>query len=166
MDSNSAQLQDGTPRKAKPEVPLHPLAVRAAHWSFALATVLLIGSGWRIHNSSGFFGFLEIPVWMTIGGSVEGAQRVHNDSGLAGALLWHFAAMWLLFGSLAFYLVWGAATGHFRRRFLPLRIGEAVRDVSRFFRGRLGHQLGARNAVQKLLYIGAVAEMAVMVWSA
>lgn len=144
---------------------LHPLAVRLAHWTFALATVLLIGSGWRIHNFSGFLGFVEVPVWMTIGGSFEGAQAVHGEIGLAGALLWHFAAMWLLFASLAFYVVWGVVSGHFRRRFLPIRRAAVQQDVGDFLRGRLAHDIGARNAVQKLLYTLAVVGLAVLVWS-
>ncbi len=144
---------------------LHPVAVRLAHWTFALATVLLIGSGWRIHNFSGFLGFVEVPIWMTIGGSFEGSQRVHGEIGLAGALLWHFAAMWLLFASLVFYLAWGVVSGHFGRRFLPIRRAAVLRDIGDFLGGRLAHEIGARNAIQKLLYVLAVLGMAVMVSS-
>src|SRR6266545_1270597 len=43
----------------------------------------MIGSGWQIYNASPLFPFVFPPA-ITLGGW------------LAGALLWHFAAMWLL----------------------------------------------------------------------
>ena len=44
---------------------------------------------------------------MTLGGSYEDTNKLHNDFGLAAALLWHFAAMWLLFASLIVFVVYG-----------------------------------------------------------
>jgi thiosulfate reductase cytochrome b subunit len=67
---------------APPRV-IHPLWVRLTHWINAIAMVVMIGSGWEIYNASPLFGF-TFPRTITIGGW------------LAGALLWHFAAMWLL----------------------------------------------------------------------
>ena len=46
------------------------------------AMLMMIGSGWQIYNASPLFGFM-FPNGVTLGGW------------LAGALLWHFAAMWL-----------------------------------------------------------------------
>jgi thiosulfate reductase cytochrome b subunit len=145
-------------------VVLHPLIVRLTHWTWALGVLLLIGSGLRIYNSEPVFDFY-FPVWLTLGGSEEAANRVHNDFGLAGALLIHFAAMWLLFGGLAVFLVYGFASGHFRRRYLPVAAPEVVHNIGDFFRGRLAHDLGMRNAVQKLLYIFAVCCMTLMLFS-
>jgi thiosulfate reductase cytochrome b subunit len=145
---------------------LHSRVVRYAHWCWALGIIILIGSGWQIYNQEPLFEHVAFPVWATIGlGSWAGAERVHNDIGLAGALLWHFAAMWLLFMSLVVYIIYGIVSGHFRRKFLPVWPSEIIANMRDFFRGRLDHELGARNAVQKLLYTFAVAMMIVMVWS-
>jgi thiosulfate reductase cytochrome b subunit len=146
-------------------VVLHPAVVRYAHWTWAVGIIILIGSGWRIYNQEPIFGFLSFPNWLTIGGTFEDAERVHNDIGLAGALLWHFAAMWLLFFSVAVYVVYGLVTGHFRRKFLPILPRQVIDDIGDFLHGRLAHELGARNAVQKLLYTFAVLAMILMVWS-
>lgn len=143
---------------------IHPAIVRITHWTWALGVLLLIGSGWRIYESDPLFDF-AFPVWMTLGGSYEDANKLHNDFGLAGALLWHFAAMWLLFGSLLVFLVWGFASGHFRAKYLPITPREIVHNVSDFLTGRLPHDIGMRNAVQKLLYVFALLAMLLMVLS-
>jgi thiosulfate reductase cytochrome b subunit len=143
---------------------LHPLIVRLTHWTWALGVLILIGSGLRIYESDPVFDF-TFPVWMTLGGSYEDANRLNNDFGLAGALLWHFAAMWLLFASLLVYLIWAFVSGHFRRRYLPVTPQEVVSNVTDFFKGRLPHDVGVRNAVQKLLYAFALLAMLVMVLS-
>src|SRR5256714_13106934 len=86
---------------------IHPLWVRITHWINALAMVLMIGSGWEIYNASPLFGF-SYPKSITLGGW------------LAGALLWHFAAMWLLAVNGLVYFVLGFATGRFRKKLLPI----------------------------------------------
>ena len=112
---------------------LHPRWVRYTHWICTSSVIILIGSGWRIYNQeliTGFgspmFEFLNFPVWITIGGDYEGAERGHNDFGLAGALLWHFAAMWLLFGSITAYAIYGIASGYFRRNFVRIRFSPTL----------------------------------------
>jgi thiosulfate reductase cytochrome b subunit len=145
-------------------VVLHPSIVRITHWTWALGVLILIGSGLRIYESDPLFDFY-FPVWMTLGGSYEDANRLHNDFGLAGALLWHFAAMWLLSGGLLTFFVWGFVSGHFRRKYLPITASEVVANVTDFVRGRLGHDVGMRNAVQKLLYAFALIAMLAMVLS-
>ncbi len=79
MTALSTSDTDGleTPRKV-----IHPLWVRVTHWINAIAIVLMMLSGWQIYNASPLFPFTFSPS-ITIGGW------------LAGALLWHFAAMWL-----------------------------------------------------------------------
>ena len=62
---------------------IHPLWMRVCHWVNALAILIMIGSGWQIYNASPLFDFI-FPRSITLGGW------------LAGALLWHFAAMWVL----------------------------------------------------------------------
>jgi thiosulfate reductase cytochrome b subunit len=144
---------------------LHSRWVRYAHWTWALGVIILIGSGWRIYNQEPLFDFLRFPVWLTLGGDYAGAERVHNDFGLAAALLWHFAAMWLLFFSITVYTIYGIVSGHFRCKFAPISPRQIVTEVFDFLRGKLDHELGARNAVQRLLYTFAIVCMLLMVWS-
>jgi thiosulfate reductase cytochrome b subunit len=124
----------------------------------------MIGSGWRIYNQEPLFGF-TFPVWMTLGGQPEISQHWHNEEGLAGALQWHFAAMWLLFVSLIVYLAYGLFSGHFRHSLLPLRPKEVMRDLLAALRGRLAHNVGERNAVQKAMYIGVLGVIILVVLS-
>jgi thiosulfate reductase cytochrome b subunit len=132
---------------------IHPLWVRVTHWINALAMLLMIGSGWQIYNASPLFGF-EFPTHITLGGW------------LAGALLWHFAAMWLLVINGIVYVTLGSLTGRFRRKFFPISPREILRDFAAALRGRLAHDdLSSYNAVQKLLYVGILLTGVVIVLS-
>jgi thiosulfate reductase cytochrome b subunit len=132
---------------------IHPVWVRVTHWINALAVLVMIGSGWEIYNASPLFSF-SFPKEITLGGW------------LAGALLWHFAAMWLLAVNGLIYLVLGLATGRFRRKLLPIRPGEVVADARAALGGRLSHDdLSVYNAVQKLLYVGVIVAGIVIVLS-
>ena len=119
---------------------IHSRYVRVTHWINAVATLIMVGSGWQIYNASPLFGF-TFPKAITLGGW------------LAGGLLWHFAAMWLLLINGAVYVTAGLMTGHFRQRFLPIRPAELRHDLSAALTGRFSHgDLGRYNAVQKLVY--------------
>jgi len=132
---------------------IHPVWVRITHWINAFAMVLMIGSGWEIYNASPLFPF-TFPRSITRGGW------------LAGALLWHFAAMWLLAVNGLVYLVLGLATGRFRRKLLPIRPGDVVADARAALTGRLAHDdLSVYNAIQKLLYLGVIVAGIVIVAS-
>jgi thiosulfate reductase cytochrome b subunit len=146
------------------EVQHHSIVVRLAHWLMALSILLLIGSGWRIYNSSPIFPF-AFPYALTLGGDVEAALARHNDPGVASAIEWHFAAMWGLLVSYLVFLLWGALTGHFWRDFLPISPREVWRDFTAALRFRLDHQLGHYNGVQKLFYWGALTAVALMIAS-
>jgi thiosulfate reductase cytochrome b subunit len=123
---------------------IHPAWVRICHWINAIAILLMIASGWRIYNASPLFDFV-FPPSITLGGW------------LAGALLWHFAAMWLLVINGIVYLTLGFATGRFRRKLWPIRPGEVFADVKAALTFRLAHEdLSTYNAVQKLLYAGVI----------
>ncbi|HMD64492.1 MAG TPA: cytochrome b/b6 domain-containing protein [Stellaceae bacterium] len=143
---------------------LHSPVVRITHWLNALAIIVMIGSGWRIYDQEPLFGF-TFPKWMTLGGQPEISQHWHNEEGLAGALQWHFAAMWLLFASLTVYLVYGLVSGHFRRSLLPVRPRAVVRNLLAALHGRLAHNVGERNAVQKGMYIGVISVILLTVLS-
>ena len=151
-------------RSASRSVVLHSAAVRITHWLNAVAILVMIGSGWRIYNWEPLFGF-EFPVWMTLGGWPEVSQHWHNEEGLAGALQWHFAAMWLLSVNFLGYLAYGLMSGHFRRTLLPIRPREIFRDLRAALGGRLAHRVGERNAVQKALYLGIITVIGLTVLS-
>src|SRR6266704_913204 len=132
---------------------IHPLWVRLTHWVNAVAMVVMIGSGWEIYNASPLFPF-AFPPAITLGGW------------LAGALLWHFAAMWLLAVNGLIYVVLGIATGRFRRKLVPIRPGEVLADAKAAFTGKLTYDdLSVYNAVQKLLYLGVILAGIVIVLS-
>lgn len=88
--------------RATPAKVIQPAWVRVMHWINALAVILMIMSGWQIYNASPLFNF-SFSRDITLGGW------------LGGALLWHFAAMWLLIVNGLAYLVTGLATGRFRK---------------------------------------------------
>ncbi len=139
-----ARASLGGAATARPKEPVHPAYVRLTHWINVIAIFAMIGSGWEIYNASPLFPFV-FPKGVTLGGW------------LAGALLWHFAAMWLLVANGLVYVILGLATGRFRRRLLPMRPADFIRDLRAALSGRLAHDdLSVYNAVQKALYIGVI----------
>jgi thiosulfate reductase cytochrome b subunit len=145
MTIGSADLALAPARPAKSAHPvIHPLWVRITHWINAVALFVMIASGWRVYNASPLFRF-EFP------------QAVSLGDGLADGLLWHFAAMWLFVVNGLVYVTLGIATGRFRRKLLPVRAGDVVRDIGAALTGKLSHDdLSVYNAVQRLLYIGVI----------
>ena len=132
---------------------IHPVWVRVTHWINVLAMGVMILSGWEIYNASPLFGF-TYPKSITLGGW------------LAGALLWHFAAMWLLAVNGIVYVGLGLASGRFRAKLFPIRGREILADVAAALRGKLAHDdLAVYNAVQKLLYLGVIVAGVVIVLS-
>ncbi|MBV8745254.1 MAG: cytochrome b/b6 domain-containing protein [Xanthobacteraceae bacterium] len=124
---------------------IHPRWVRVTHWINALAILMMIGSGWQIYDASPLFAFLQFPRQIALG------------NWLAGALLWHFAAMWLLVINGIVYVTLGIVTGRFRRKLFPIHPRELAADFVAALRGTLSHDdLTIYNAVQKLLYLGVL----------
>jgi thiosulfate reductase cytochrome b subunit len=154
-------------RSSETTVLVHPLIVRIWHWINALAIFIMVGSGWRIYNSSAIFPDILpfIPHRYTLGGDFELSFKLHGEPGLAGALLWHFAGMWLLVINFLVYLAYGLWTGRFRRRLIPIRPHDILADLRAASTFRLVHETGVYNAVQKLLYIGVLAAIGVMILS-
>lgn len=145
-------------------VQTHALPVRIAHWSMALAIPVMIGSGWRIYNAEPLFPF-RFPDWAVLDGGVEQSLALHGDPGVATALLWHFAGMWLLAAGFLVFLVYGLVSGHFRRDFLPVGPRSFLRDFIAAARFRLEHRLGEYNAVQKAFYWGVLAALVLVITS-
>src|SRR5512136_2965981 len=144
MTVEATPATHATPAAAARPV-IHPAWVRITHWINAVAVVLMIMSGWEIYNASPLFPFV-FPRTVTLGGW------------LGGALLWHFAAMWLLMVNGLIYVATGLATGRFRRKLLPITPGGVVSDVKAALTFKLAHDdLTKYNQVQKLLYAGIIA---------
>ncbi len=138
---------------ATPAKIIQPAWVRVAHWINAVAMILMIMSGWQIYNASPLFDF-NFSRSITLGGW------------LGGALLWHFAAMWLLMVNGLVYVVLGFATGRFRRKLLPITPGGVISDARAALTGKLSHEdLTKYNYVQKLLYAGIIVVGVVIVLS-
>jgi len=133
---------------------IHPRWVRVTHWVNALAMLMMIGSGWQIYDASPLFDFIYFPPQLALG------------QWLAGALLWHFAAMWILMINGAVYVTLGIATGRFRRKLIPIRPRAVLGDFLAALRGKLAHDdLSVYNAVQRLLYLGVIVAGIVIVLS-
>jgi thiosulfate reductase cytochrome b subunit len=137
----------------EPAKVIQPAWVRTMHWINALAMILMIMSGWQIYNASPLFDF-RFSHAITLGGW------------LGGALLWHFAAMWLLMLNGLAYLITGLATGRFRKKLLPITPSGVISDVRAALTFNLAHDdLSKYNYVQKLLYAGIIAVGIVIVLS-
>lgn len=132
---------------------IHPLWLRLTHWINALATVLLVLSGWRIYNASPVFAF-NIPDGITLGGW------------LGGALLWHFFAMYVLVANGLLYLGLNFLTGRFWRKFFPLSPRAVWTDLRAALTFKLQHSdLSTYNALQKLAYLFMIADLILLVMS-
>jgi thiosulfate reductase cytochrome b subunit len=124
---------------------IHPGWVRVCHWVNALAILVMIGSGWQIYDASPLFSFIHFPRGIALG------------NWLGGALLWHFAAMWVLVVNGLVYVTLGLVTGRFRRKLLPIYPSEVLSDAKAALTFKLAHDdLSHYNAVQKVLYTGVI----------
>jgi thiosulfate reductase cytochrome b subunit len=134
-------------------IKIHPLVVRVTHWINAVAIFIMVTSGWRIYNASPLFDF-RFPDGLTLGGW------------LAGALQWHFAAMWLFAVNGLVYLIYGMVSGHFRRKFFPITPRAVLHDVAAALRGKLAHDdLTVYNAAQRAAYLTLIVALIVLVLS-
>ncbi len=141
MSSLAASDERAIPATAKV---IQPAWVRTVHWINAVAMIMMIMSGWQIYNASPLFDF-KFSHSITLGGW------------LGGALLWHFAAMWLLMINGLVYLALGFATGRFRKKLLPITPEGVISDAKAALTGKLSHDdLSKYNYVQKLLYAGII----------
>ena len=113
----------------------------------------MIGSGWQIYDASPLFNF-TFPRSIALG------------NWLVGALLWHFAAMWVLVINGVVYVTLGIVTGRLRRKLLPIYPSEVLADAKAALTFKLAHDdLAHYNAVQKLLYVGVILAGVIIVLS-
>jgi thiosulfate reductase cytochrome b subunit len=132
---------------------IHPAWVRATHWLNVLAVFVMATSGWRVYNAAPFFP-LRFPPEITLGGW------------LGGALQWHFAGMWLLAFNGFLYLALNLGSGRVARKFFPLAVATVWRDLRNVLHGRLSHTDPRHyNALQRLAYLLAIADLALLVLS-
>jgi len=132
---------------------IHPLWLRLNHWINLVALVIMVLSGWRIYNASPIFAF-SFPKQITLGGW------------LGGALLWHFAAMWLLFCNGLMYLFLNIVSGRFKARFFPIRGHDLKSAFLDALRGKLAHDtLSEYNAAQKMAYLFVIVDIILLVLS-
>lgn len=111
-------------------------------------------SGWQVYEASPIFSAIRFPASVTLGGW------------LGGALLWHFAIMWVLVANLAAYLALSVFTGRLRRTLFPLTLRALIADLVAALRGKLGHgNLGQYNAVQKLAYLVVIVDILLVILS-
>jgi thiosulfate reductase cytochrome b subunit len=140
--SRAATISRASPKK--PKGVIHPVWVRVTHWLNALAMIVMIGSGWQIYNASPIFDF-TFPRSITLGGW------------LAGGIMWHFAAMWLLVVNGLVYLTLGLSTGRFRKKLFPVNLSGVLHDVKNALTFNLKHDdLAIYNYVQRALYLGVI----------
>lgn len=133
---------------------IHPVWVRVFHWINAVAVILMCMSGWQVYEASPIFSAIRFPASVTLGGW------------LGGALLWHFAIMWVLVANLAAYLALSVFTGRLRRTLFPLTLRALIADLVAALRGKLGHgNLGQYNAVQKLAYLVVIVDILLVILS-
>src|SRR5580700_4011902 len=138
---------------AAPKV-IQPAWVRVMHWINAVAIILMIMSGLQVYNASPLFKSLTFSHNITLG------------SWLGGALLWHFAAMWLLMVNGLAYLITGFATGRFKNKLFPISPRGVISDAVAALTFKLSHDdLSKYNQVQRVLYAGIIAVGIVIVLS-
>jgi thiosulfate reductase cytochrome b subunit len=136
------------------QVALHPVWVRIFHWINAAAVTAMCLSGWQVYNASPIFPALRFPASITLGGW------------LGGALLWHFAVMWILVANFLAYLGLGVVTGRLRKKLFPVSARAIASDLVAALRGKLSHgDLSRYNAVQKAAYLVVIADIALVVLS-
>jgi thiosulfate reductase cytochrome b subunit len=130
-----------------------PLWLRITHWLNAIGVIVMVMSGWRIYNASPFFPF-HIPNSITIGGW------------LAGALMWHFAAMWIVFVNGLFYLIANLVSRRLFTQFFPLSPRAIWNDFVAALRGKLSHEdLRHYNAVQRFAYLFVIVDITILILS-
>jgi Ni/Fe-hydrogenase b-type cytochrome subunit len=131
----------------------HPFVVRLAHWLWAIALFVLIGSGLQIFRAFPSFGpkipqqnFFIPPRAFSLGGW------------LAGGIMWHFTFMWVFVGSGLLYVIYQIVSGHWRQvLFLPRDIKGVWPMVRYYFLfGKKPPVEAAYNPLQKLAYTASI----------
>lgn len=127
----------------------HPAIVRVCHWAFAIAVVVLIGSGLEVFAAFPTFGE-KIPqsdVFVP-------PEAVRIGGWLGGALQWHFTCAWLLTSVMALYVGYQILSGNGRQVWFVPRDVHGVWPMVRHYtlRGPRPPETETYNPLQKLAY--------------
>ena len=152
----------------KVRTPRHALLVRVTHWLTAVAFLVLLFSGGEIILTHPRFYWGEtgnvtmkplfrIPIPSSRDTVPTGYNTVLPDWNGWGRAL-HFEAAWLLVLTGLVYLVWGIASGHFRRNLLPERGDWNLHALWRDLWRPPGEKTGSAsyNVAQRAAYFGVV----------
>lgn len=133
---------------------MQPAWLRATHWVNAVAVLIMVTSGWQIYDASPIFASIYFPRAVTLGGW------------LGGALLWHFAAMWLFAANFLVSIALNVLSGRFAQMLLPISTRGLLADLWAALRGALSHaDLSRYNQVQKLAYVAVIADTMLLIVS-
>ena len=153
IDLPSSMIASTIPMNATIDHTIHPAWMRTAHWLNVMAVALMVTSGWRIYNAAPLFEF-TFPGEITLGGW------------LGGALQWHFAGMWVLVLNGLIYLTLNLSSGRLARKFFPLTFAVVWHDLRSALHGQLSHADPRHyNGLQRLAYLFAIADLALLVLS-
>src|SRR4029453_4677722 len=160
------------PAATRTNAPRHPAIIRVTHWITSLCVLALLISGIEIVISHPRFYWGEngnvltptlfsLPIPASRATVPTGYGFVLPDqNGWSRAL--HFQAAWLLVLTGALYVVWGAASGHFRNHLLP---AAGDRSLQAFSRALAQHVRSARtaigdassyNLIQRIAYLAVI----------
>jgi thiosulfate reductase cytochrome b subunit len=153
---------------ARTDAPRHTALVRVTHWLTTACFLALLVSGLVIVVSHPRFywgesgnvltpALFSLPIPSSRATVPTGYGYVLPDQNGWSRYL-HFEAAWVLVLTGALYVIWGAASGHFRKHLLP---DERDRSLQAFSRNLVRHLRFARpvaadesyNLVQRLTYI-------------
>ena len=126
--------------------------MRITHWLNVVAMVIMVTSGWQIYNASPIFDF-------------RFAKAITLGAWLAGGIQWHFAAMWLLVINGLVNVAYGLFSGHYRRHYFPVTVSSLLQALANALHGRLPHQVGVYNPLQRAAYLGVLAIAVILVFS-
>ncbi len=120
----------------------HPLVVRLTHFINIFALGIMVMSGLQIYNASPLLSF-EFPSIITMGGW------------LAGARMWHFFAMWILFFNGFVWVAYNVVSRHGRHTtiFRKDDVSGVLPMIQYYLRIRKEHpRVKKYNSLQKLAY--------------
>jgi Ni/Fe-hydrogenase b-type cytochrome subunit len=127
----------------------HPAIVRLCHWGFALALLVLIGSGLEVFAAFPSFGekLPQSDLFMP-------PSTVRIGGWLGGALQWHYTFGWLLAAAMVVYVGYQILSGNGRQVMFGARDVRGVWPMARhyFFFGPKPAVTGTYNPLQKLAY--------------
>ena len=141
-----------------PERLEHPAVVRVCHWAFALALLVLIGSGLEVFAAFPSFGE-KLPQSEL----VAPPSIVRIGGWLGGALQWHFTFAWLLTAAMLVYITYQIVSGSAAQVLFARRDVRGVWPMVRhyFLFGPRPEVVETYNPLQKLAYTVALLLMVV-----